>query len=146
MKPRATLRSRDLRRARVFRNVGIAICLLIVLAWAASTQLTVGLKTSYFSLLIADGDLGIARTFWNDRNRFFWRWERASVAQWSAISASSVVILPLWLFLGLAAVPTSFFWWRSRPRRGHCRKCGYDLTGNVSGRCPECGRAVSRQG
>lgn len=26
-------------------------------------------------------------------------------------------------------------------RRGlpHCRKCGYDLTGNVSGRCPECG-------
>ena len=22
---------------------------------------------------------------------------------------------------------------------GHCRKCGYDLTGNVSGVCPECG-------
>jgi hypothetical protein len=21
----------------------------------------------------------------------------------------------------------------------HCRECGYDLTGNVSGRCPECG-------
>ncbi len=24
-----------------------------------------------------------------------------------------------------------------------CRACGYDLTGNKSGRCPECGRAVS---
>jgi hypothetical protein len=24
-----------------------------------------------------------------------------------------------------------------------CRGCGYDLTGNVSGRCPECGRDVS---
>jgi len=23
-----------------------------------------------------------------------------------------------------------------------CRRCGYNLTGNVSGRCPECGRAV----
>jgi hypothetical protein len=23
-----------------------------------------------------------------------------------------------------------------------CRGCGYDLTGNVSGRCPECGRDV----
>jgi hypothetical protein len=22
---------------------------------------------------------------------------------------------------------------------GHCRTCGYDLTGNVSGLCPECG-------
>jgi hypothetical protein len=22
---------------------------------------------------------------------------------------------------------------------GHCRKCGYNLTGNVSGVCPECG-------
>jgi len=28
--------------------------------------------------------------------------------------------------------------WR-RQRKGLCRKCGYDLTGNVSGVCPECG-------
>ncbi|HPM24999.1 MAG TPA: hypothetical protein PLP66_13915 [Phycisphaerae bacterium] len=27
---------------------------------------------------------------------------------------------------------------------GHCPKCGYDLTGNTSGVCPECGGAVSR--
>ena len=25
---------------------------------------------------------------------------------------------------------------------GCCQSCGYDLTGNVSGRCPECGRAT----
>jgi hypothetical protein len=25
---------------------------------------------------------------------------------------------------------------------GRCRKCGYNLTGNVSGVCPECGRGV----
>ena len=24
----------------------------------------------------------------------------------------------------------------------HCRTCGYDLTGNTSGTCPECGREV----
>ena len=26
-----------------------------------------------------------------------------------------------------------------KPRPGHCQACGYDLTGNTSGRCPECG-------
>ena len=25
---------------------------------------------------------------------------------------------------------------------GHCQKCGYNLTGNVSGVCPECGTAT----
>jgi hypothetical protein len=25
------------------------------------------------------------------------------------------------------------------PKPGHCHKCDYDLTGNTSGRCPECG-------
>lgn len=28
---------------------------------------------------------------------------------------------------------------RTRRRLGQCLACGYDLTGNVSGRCPECG-------
>ncbi len=26
--------------------------------------------------------------------------------------------------------------------RGHCRRCGYNLTGNVSGICPECGQPI----
>jgi hypothetical protein len=43
-----------------------------------------------------------------------------------------------------------FCWYRTRApvRRpfppGRCRKCGYNLTGNVSGRCPECGTPVGR--
>ncbi len=47
-----------------------------------------------------------------------------------------------WFGFGLLlAVPTLLMWWLDRPRRllpGHC-PCGYDLTGNVSGTCPECG-------
>ncbi len=30
-----------------------------------------------------------------------------------------------------------------RRAAGQCQACGYDLTGNVSGRCPESGRAVA---
>lgn len=27
---------------------------------------------------------------------------------------------------------------------GHCQTCGYDLTGNLSGVCPECGTEVEK--
>lgn len=48
--------------------------------------------------------------------------------------------IPLWLPFGLIAIPTAFLWWRDRPiPPGHCQRCGYDLTGNISGCCPECG-------
>jgi len=30
-----------------------------------------------------------------------------------------------------------------RRRKGLCVKCGYDLTGNISGVCPECGTTIS---
>lgn len=33
-----------------------------------------------------------------------------------------------------------------RTRRGQCLECGYDLTGNVSGVCPECGKPCVRAG
>lgn len=51
-------------------------------------------------------------------------------------------VLPLWMpFVVFAAIA-----YRLRPGAialpGHCRKCGYDLTGNISGRCPECGESV----
>jgi hypothetical protein len=49
------------------------------------------------------------------------------------------VIVPLWCVLVVLAVPTVMLWRSDRRRPGHCQECGYDLTGNVSGACPECG-------
>lgn len=57
---------------------------------------------------------------------------------------TTAVGVPLWP-LGLAVVtPSGFILWRAlrRVRPGHCG-CGYNLTGNVSGRCPECGQGVA---
>jgi hypothetical protein len=52
-----------------------------------------------------------------------------------------VTILPLWLLFVVVAAPTAFLWrWdRRRTRSGYCQECGYNLTGNASGICPECG-------
>ena len=56
--------------------------------------------------------------------------------------------LPLWLPFLIVATPTAILWVRDRrPKHyppGHCRFCGYDLTGNVSGTCPECGTACEK--
>ena len=67
-------------------------------------------------------------------------------AYWTGFRGDvSSISVPLPLPILLLAVPTAFLWWHgSRVLPGHCRKCGYDLTGNVSGRCPECGRDVHR--
>ena len=54
------------------------------------------------------------------------------------------LVLPFWLImLALSVAPCLAYLRRRRNRRlkasNLCRACGYDLTGNVSGVCPECG-------
>ena len=53
-------------------------------------------------------------------------------------------VIRLWFLFLLCTIPTAVLWWRGRRQRreGHCAKCGYNLTGNVSGVCPECGTAI----
>ena len=54
------------------------------------------------------------------------------------------VAVPLWFVVVVGAVLLGALR-ISRPARvkvGHCIACGYNLTGNVSGRCPECGAAT----
>ena len=62
-----------------------------------------------------------------------------------------IVVVSIWTPIGitflLATYPAIAFIcgplrrWRRR-RIGHCLDCGYDLTGNESGVCPDCGTGV----
>ncbi|MCH9033232.1 MAG: hypothetical protein IID42_01850 [Planctomycetes bacterium] len=60
-------------------------------------------------------------------------------------SGTVSLVFPFWLvFIAVSAYPTIAFARRPlrrryRRRRGLCIRCGYNLEGNVSGVCPECG-------
>jgi hypothetical protein len=50
--------------------------------------------------------------------------------------------LPLWLPLAFIGLPTALLWYLDRRPRvppGQCPSCNYNLSGNTSGICPECG-------
>ncbi len=54
--------------------------------------------------------------------------------------------IPLWIPTLLIAIPSFLLWRRNRKLpEGHCN-CGYNLTGNMSGVCPECGRKLLANG
>lgn len=48
------------------------------------------------------------------------------------------------LSVGIFGVGTQAVRNKLDPR--YCNECGYDLTGNASGTCPECGRKIARTG
>lgn len=57
----------------------------------------------------------------------------------------AIVRLPIWLIIVLAATSVMLVQRIRRcgaPLGWVCRSCGYDLTGNVSGVCPECGSRI----
>ncbi len=56
------------------------------------------------------------------------------------MTRSNGFTLPLVYPFAAAAIPTLLVWrvWPKPVKPGHC-KCGYDLRGNTSGVCPECG-------
>ena len=58
-------------------------------------------------------------------------------------SASDFIPCALAVLITLAIPIASYIRNRRRYRLGHCQSCGYDLTGNKSGICPECGTAIS---
>ena len=132
--------------------------LLIAIAWPASAWGYVSLVWGHCAFLSAGGTLGVElylqRQFPFDVDSGRWREEHEDshklFMRWSFFSffrndqpAGVVINVPHWFVLLILAVPMAYLWWRDRrPPPGHCRACGYDLTGNVSGICPECGEKV----
>ena len=66
-----------------------------------------------------------------------WTFTWGATGSWWPATAAG----PLIDFLGTTFIIAlaGLLWPFRRRRRGHCQICDYNLTGNESGRCPECG-------
>ncbi|GMU83045.1 MAG: hypothetical protein AMXMBFR47_29160 [Planctomycetota bacterium] len=74
-------------------------------------------------------------------------WPRRLGSGWGTGSGSIGISVPLWMPLLAFGIPMIWLWRRNRRRiePGCCANCGYNLTGNVSGRCPECGAVTESE-
>ncbi len=144
---------KKLRRLTVIRWTGVSISVLLGGAWWVSSENRFTYSTRHHTY---------------SANRWVWELEAGRIkatckyrgtnvsvrpspplptkmAWWPDVEfefSGSHIYMPIWmLLLPLAAM--TFLLWRYNPRStGQCVSCGYDLTGNVSGTCPECGTEV----
>ncbi len=116
------------------------------IAWAGvrstppTPGVTLSLSSSGYSFEVIGSDFCFSFSFletWGDS------W--GVHPEWGTAFGVSYVTIPLLPPLLFAAVGTFILWRRDRPpKTGHC-VCGYNLEGNVSGRCPECGAEVEAE-
>jgi hypothetical protein len=77
-------------------------------------------------------------------------YSRSTLPEWGTdIFGVRYFEFPIWILAVVLSTPFVLFvlrWYRARARArtGRCVPCGYDLTGNISGQCPECGCPISR--
>ena len=112
------------RVARWTFRLGVAVCVLIVVATVLNSW-----QGYYFPV---SGGWCVGFTF------------RSWPAIWKPWPGVTLLNLPTWMPLLAAMIPTVLAWRKLRRKYppGHCRKCGYDLTGNVTGVCSECGDSI----
>ena len=82
-----------------------------------------------------------------------WRWTRMGFYYSDELSVKyasipmTIVIIPMYALLAVFSVlpflrVAAQIRRRRRAARGECGNCGYNLTGNTSGVCPECGKPI----
>ena len=125
------------RTRRVLKWVGVVACVTIAAAWVALPWRRIavfGLPTLYI-VPEFKRPYPVVSIFHIDGYQY-----RFGCVQYLVFEGIAV---PYWLVFLPAILFTAILWRGDRrPPRGHCQECGYNLTGNVTGVCPECGVAI----
>jgi hypothetical protein len=130
---------------RILKRGGVAACGLILVLWVITFFWEFGYlgKSMFFNI----GPGYFAIQFQNpfpDQGGWFLIPTESSLCWWPIPHLDrTMFLLPSSLLLVVIAVPIAILHRHDRPiPPGHCQHCGYNLTGNVSGKCPECGTGV----
>jgi hypothetical protein len=126
--------------------VGLALLLPANLLWRFRVNFTPTLSLRVYDGLLAlgadDGSRPLpAGVYWQPEGRPHLKLE---FKHFGVGGGGRVATVPIVLPLVFSAAPAALLWWRERVERrrlleGHCRKCGYDLSGLGAPTCPECG-------
>ncbi|UCG15480.1 MAG: hypothetical protein JSV19_09300 [Phycisphaerales bacterium] len=155
------------RTARVLKWAGLVFTVCVLVAWGVSmwqgfgyiyaggdVTIDIAIYDGHLRITVAHLDTGhsvppersgsfLISSFYEIRDYQFSRL-RAYARHGITCSIAHVPLLTAAVLLGLL---TAMLWHRDRrPPMGHCQNCAYDLTGNVSGVCPECGNAIRGDG
>jgi hypothetical protein len=145
-------------RVRKIKWIGTALVLAVSAFWVASLFGLV--KYTYYphdprtyrsdyhwSLSVGRGCVILDEMVWGDA--FPWHQvylDRDDIINWphrQRFAADIETFIPIWPLILLLAGPVILCWRLDKPAQAGLCRCGYNLTGNVSGVCPECGAKIN---
>ena len=129
--------------------LGMTISCVIIISLLISLVRMYGYNRPTRMISFAGGSLLVLSSphLWAEKAGWRWKdWEGGMVCWLPKVRTKGPVTgvgVPLWIPFVVVFVPSLLAWRSSRKYRpGYCRKCSYDLYGNESGVCPECGTKV----
>jgi hypothetical protein len=146
------------RNRRLAARIGLWLCLFVLAVWGLTWHKAVGVGFDNRRISVGNGHVRAweLHTYGQPFKGWHFYVDDATYhvvhgPGWveSALfldGGTQIVTISMAIPLILLAFPTAVLWLPGRRSpAGHCQACGYNLAGNVSGVCPECGTGVGAQ-
>jgi hypothetical protein len=155
----ARLSERWIRRRRSAKRILTVVCVLLGAIWLLTPTFSLCVNLGNRCWSIGTGHLAVyvrpngspfsVYPVWHSPRSWGFNRPHATPCYNGMVSPpvylGTVYGLPMWIPFTTLVIPTMLLWLADirRALPGHCRKCRYNLTGNTSGICPECGTVIN---
>ncbi len=134
-------------------RIGLGLMAALIAMLILSVFVSLNFRSGKRDFVLENGAVRVHSHAWSEDPHFVLFYMYAFNMSWVPnlwpVRKEDDVVMPLWIPLFVIGLPTAVSFYRARRskslgQRGVCERCGYDLTGNSSGVCPECGTPISR--